>query len=354
MVSRESESDPVDDLLRRETFQRACVDLARASGDVIAGQVGDHGVSFLSAGGAGASRRQSLVELGEKAATLARRRYGLNLHLGIGTLASSASLSEHYGAALEAAEAAFSRGARIVQAEPRGRDQRPVLGDLRRQLGELAQERADLLPASFDRYLEAVALRCGYRLEPARAHLEAGFERMAEALFFGGAIDEKSFLDMAEGSSERPRKRVRSTSFSRPIARWSRRWVMPCDARCRPGNIAACSGPWSTSTSTTVSRSGSDGFSRCRVCPELFLGAVQTARRHDVRTLRSAAPHRAGQAASGQHRSRHAAYRAAVRFRNTTVPGADVAERARHDASRVSRANLVEAGPGGQGAVVGS
>jgi len=74
-----------------------------------------------------------------------------------------------------------------------------VLGDLRRQLGELAQERADLLPASFDRYLEAVAVRCGYRLEPARAHLEAGFERMAEALLSGGAIDEKSFLDMSEG-----------------------------------------------------------------------------------------------------------------------------------------------------------
>ena len=74
-----------------------------------------------------------------------------------------------------------------------------MLGDLRRQLGELAQERADLLPASFDRYLEAVAVRCGYRLEPARAHLEAGFERMAEALLSGGAIDEKSFLDMSEG-----------------------------------------------------------------------------------------------------------------------------------------------------------
>jgi AraC-like DNA-binding protein len=199
VVSRESDPDPVDDLLRRDAFQRACVGLARAAGDVISGQVGDHGVSFLAAGGSGPRRRQNLLELGEKAASLARRRHGLNLHLGLSTFPSSSSLSEHYAAALEAAEAALSRGVRTVQASSEGAKPRSVLGELRRQLGELAGERADLLPASFDRYLEAVALRCGYRLEPARAHLEAGFERMAEALLQGGTLEEKSFLDMSEG-----------------------------------------------------------------------------------------------------------------------------------------------------------
>jgi AraC-like DNA-binding protein len=209
MVSRGSEPDPVDDLLRRDAFQRACVELARKAGDVISGQVGDHGVSFLSAGGMGTRKRQRLLDLGEKAASLARRRFGLSLHLGIGTLPSSASLSEHYEAALEAAEAALSRGARIVQAASGVHKPRPVLGELRRQLGDLAKERADLLPPSFDRYLEAVALRCGYRLEPARAHLEAGFERIAEALLFGGTIEEKSFVDMAEGL-ERAAKEART------------------------------------------------------------------------------------------------------------------------------------------------
>jgi AraC-like DNA-binding protein len=192
-------SDPVDDLIRRDGFQRACVELARSAGDVISGQVGDHGVSFLSPGGSGVRRRQRVLDLGERAATLARRRFGLSLHLGLGTLPGSASIVESYQAALQAAEAALSRGARIVHASAETRKPRPVLGELRRQLGELARERADLLPASFDRYVEAVALRCGYRLEPARAHLEAGFERIAEALSFSGTIEEKSFVDMSEG-----------------------------------------------------------------------------------------------------------------------------------------------------------
>jgi AraC-like DNA-binding protein len=199
VVSRDSELDPVEDLLRRDAFQRACVELARTAGDVISGQVGYHGVSFLSAGGSGARRRQSLLDLGEKAATLARRRYGLTLHLGVGTQPSSAPLSAHYEAALEAAEAALSRGVRLVNAASEVSRPKSALGELRRQLGELVEERADSLPARFDGYLEAVALRCGYRLEPARAHLEAGFERMAEALLQGGALEEKSFLDMSEG-----------------------------------------------------------------------------------------------------------------------------------------------------------
>jgi AraC-like DNA-binding protein len=191
-------ADPVDDLIRREAFQRACVELARSVGDVISGQVGDHGVSFLSPGGTGPRRRQRLLDIGEKAATLARRRYGLSLHLGLGALPGPASLSEHYQAALQAAEAALSRGARIVHASSETKKPRPVLGELRRQLADLARERADLLPASFDRYLEAVALRCGYRLEPARAHLEAGFERIAEVLSFSGTIEEKSYIDMTD------------------------------------------------------------------------------------------------------------------------------------------------------------
>jgi AraC-like DNA-binding protein len=199
LVTRHGDRDPVDDLFARDAFQRACVDLAQKAGDMIAGQVGDHGVSFLATGAAAARRRQALLDLGERAASLARRRYGLNLHLGTGSVPTSAALSEHYAVALAAAEAALSRGVRIVHAAADSPKPRSALGELRRQLGELAEERADSLPARFDRYLEAVALRCGYRLEPARAHLEAGFERVAEALLQGGALDPKSFLFMSEG-----------------------------------------------------------------------------------------------------------------------------------------------------------
>ncbi|HEV8246059.1 MAG TPA: helix-turn-helix domain-containing protein, partial [Polyangiaceae bacterium] len=51
----------------------------------------------------------------------------------------------------------------------------------------------------FERYLEAVALRAGHRLDAARAHLEAGFERVAERLLEGGALDAKSFSSLQAG-----------------------------------------------------------------------------------------------------------------------------------------------------------
>ena len=69
------------------------------------------------------------------------------------------------------------------------------------------EERPALLAARFDRYLEAVAIHCGYRVEPTLAHLEVGFERMTEGLLRSGALDEKSFaamgasLDRAAGSA---------------------------------------------------------------------------------------------------------------------------------------------------------
>src|SRR5258708_34922219 len=58
LVGRRDEPDPVDDLLRRNSFQRACVALSRRIEDVVCGQVGDHGVVFLVdyAGSAGRTR----------------------------------------------------------------------------------------------------------------------------------------------------------------------------------------------------------------------------------------------------------------------------------------------------------
>jgi AraC-like DNA-binding protein len=185
-------SDPVDDLLRCDAFQRACVELARNAGELMAGQVGSHGVVFLSCA---RGRRRRLSDLGERVAAIAGRRFAFRLHLGLSHLPSTASLPDHYEAALAAAESALSQGVRIANTFATFPTSAAVLRKLQRELGELVEQKPDTLPARFDRYLEAVARRCGYRLEPARAHLEAGLFRMADALIEAGALEEKSFDD---------------------------------------------------------------------------------------------------------------------------------------------------------------
>ena len=56
--------------------------------------------------------------------------------------------------------------------------------------------RTSSLSARFDQYVEAVLVHCGYRLEPTRAHLESGLERLGAPLLAIGALDEKSFDEM--------------------------------------------------------------------------------------------------------------------------------------------------------------
>jgi AraC-like DNA-binding protein len=187
--------DPVDEAVRRDAFQRSAVELARRLGDVVAGQVGDHGVVLLFV----ARGNRRLRDLADRASSLARRRFGLSLHFGASVSAESAPLSRTYQAALAAAESALTQGTAIVTAEPG--DDRPhhALRRLREELGPAAEQRPAELAARFDRYLEAVALACGYRTDVARGHLDAGFERMAGALVDHGALDGKSYAAMCDG-----------------------------------------------------------------------------------------------------------------------------------------------------------
>jgi AraC-like DNA-binding protein len=191
--------DPVDEAFLRDALQRRSVELGRAVGDVISGRVGDHGVVFLSAASGSASkRRRKLVELAERASKLARDRFGLSVHLGASEAPGAVSLSRSYQAALGAAESALARGTKLVFADDGETGPGSPLARLRRELGTV-EERPDLLRGRFDRYLEAVAVHCAYRIDPARAHLEVGFERMAEALANRGAFDEKSMGAMRDG-----------------------------------------------------------------------------------------------------------------------------------------------------------
>jgi AraC-like DNA-binding protein len=200
LVSRESDADPVENLLKRDAFQRACVELGHAAGGVVSGRIGDHGITFLAPAQTSDERsRRKLVDLAERASVLARRRFGLTVHFGVSTL--KGDLPVQYEAALGAAESAMSRSVPIAHAGTAAPMTSP-LGKLRQELGGLVEEKPERLPARFDRYLEAVALVCKYRLEPARAHLEAGFERLTEALIARGTLDQRG-LENVRGSVER-------------------------------------------------------------------------------------------------------------------------------------------------------
>jgi AraC-like DNA-binding protein len=193
-VSRTGESEPVEERLRRDAFQRACAELAFSAGQVASGRVGDHGVTFLSATtGATHRKEQRLLELGERSAKIASR-FGLRLHMGVNA-DGTRLLSDHYQRALAAAESALSQGVRIRKGPSLAERPHPSLGELRRQLAKLVDEEPTALSARFDRYLEAVAIHCGYQLEPARAHLEAAFERIQESLRDSGAVEERSLVD---------------------------------------------------------------------------------------------------------------------------------------------------------------
>jgi AraC-like DNA-binding protein len=198
-VSRKAGADLIDEALRREAFQRASVYLGREIGDVITGQVGDHGVVFLSAAkGTAARKRQKLADLAERVSDLGRRRFGLSLHFGASVASGAEPLSRSYQAALGAAESALAQGTKMVIAEALASRPARSLSHLRDELCAEVEERPDLLPARFDRYLEVVGAHCGYRSDAARGHLEAGFERIAAPLLGNGSIDKKSFDALCE------------------------------------------------------------------------------------------------------------------------------------------------------------
>jgi AraC-like DNA-binding protein len=201
VVSRERGADPVDEAIRREAFQRACVELARRTGEAASGKVGGHGVTLLCAKKGSAARvRRFLLDLAEQASSIAKKRFALDVHWGLGAL--SGSPPAQYQAALAAAESALTKDERVVVGTS---DTRATtsLGGLRRDLAELVDENPDLLPARFDRYLETARARTGHALEPLRAHAEAAFERIAEVGLASGALDAKSFSSLAASLEKR-------------------------------------------------------------------------------------------------------------------------------------------------------
>lgn len=118
--------------------------------------------------------------------------------MGISNPHEDLSLPARYEAALEAAERALTSGQPFDVAAPGSRRVLSRFGELRRELARAVGATPNVLGPRFDRYLEAVTARCGYRLEPLRAHVEAGFDQIVEALRVTGAIDESSLGDLRE------------------------------------------------------------------------------------------------------------------------------------------------------------
>jgi AraC-like DNA-binding protein len=195
--------DPVEEAVARDELQRATVDLARAAGDAIAGQVGDHGVMFLCAiKGTAQTKRQRLVALGDKAASLAERRFGLTLHLGVSLGSGAQPIHRTYQHALGAAESALASGRKLVVADAATRRAPHALRVLRDDLGRGLETDPGSLPARFDRYLEMVAVQSGYRIDAARFELELFMERAADALLRSATLDARSMSALREGLDE--------------------------------------------------------------------------------------------------------------------------------------------------------
>ncbi|HEV8247713.1 MAG TPA: hypothetical protein VGP93_18185, partial [Polyangiaceae bacterium] len=138
--SRRSEPDPVDEAVRRDALQRACVELARATGDVLCGQVGDHGVVFLcGSSGSSDKKRRKLNSLAGRAGALAQS-FGFSLHCGVSPASRAIPPSRSYQAALAAAESALSRDEKMLAAESGNAFSLHPLRGLRKELARAVLE----------------------------------------------------------------------------------------------------------------------------------------------------------------------------------------------------------------------
>ena len=203
---------------------------------MIAGPVGDHGVVFLCAeGGSVRRRRQKMLDLAERASATARRRFRLSVHSGTASASPTTPLSQSYQAALGAAERALVEGIRVVSADRMQRQPVHSLRHLRHALGRAVEEQPDQLGAQFDRYVEAVAAPCGYRIEAMRVHLDVGFEQMAQPLVQSGVLDERSFgalldhLDRTGGAARTTTELV--GAYRQAVADLARAMKRPAAAR---------------------------------------------------------------------------------------------------------------------------
>jgi len=162
-------------------------------------------------------------------------RHGLTIHWGLAVGSDARSLPARYQAALAAAELALSLGQPTQDSTALKTREIGLLSGLRRQLALVARERPTLLPARFDRYIEAACRECGYRAEPIRVHFEAGLEQIVNSLSDVGSLDEKTRAELPE-TVGRDAAQARSleeltAAFRRAVADLALAAAQPTDAR---------------------------------------------------------------------------------------------------------------------------
>ncbi len=198
VAGRDDGTDPVERLLRQDAFQRACVALARTE-RAIAGRVGDHGVTLLVGGQrSSAATRRAFERACDRITARALEDFGLSIHVGTSAPGTHVPLGQRYGQALAAAERAFSRGSRMVIGEPSTVRSLSLVRQLRSQLAMATERQPRTLLATFERYIEAVNLQAGYRMDLVQAHLEAGLDQAARAVLTTGALGAKDYLTMCD------------------------------------------------------------------------------------------------------------------------------------------------------------
>ena len=333
-------ADPIDDVLRRNAFQRACVATARKLGDMLCGQVGDHGVVFLvDYVGSASSTRAKLTDLATRAAQTARR-FGLRLHVGISQGADS-GLPARYRAALAAAEMALSQGRSIVYGEPRSEHSMRDLRKLRAKLGESLGEHVNLLSPRFDRYVEAVLVNSGYRPEQVRSQLDAGLERMASRCSRPERWTKKASTPCAPPwTCGRKRENRHGSGGALPDLgfRHSRRDAEP-DTQPPRSRHPSCARVHARARGRAFDPSAS--CARRGLCAGLLWQALQQERRSDLRALPTTTARRTRQTDARRHTAQHRRREPALWFQEPDVLSPRVQESGGNDADRVSGAGTV-------------
>jgi AraC-like DNA-binding protein len=194
--TRREEPDPLDQLLRGAAFQRECVALARKTGGVVSGRVGDTGVSFLLDGSVRRGRARSKLNDLVGAAHAVARKFGFSLHAGVGQVPGGTAVPAAYRAARWAAEKALAEGARLVHGELDPEPSQERLRQIRDQLGRSVEERPDLVMARFDRYVETLLSHAVYRVEAARTELEIAVERLLSPILAASLIEPKTLREL--------------------------------------------------------------------------------------------------------------------------------------------------------------
>jgi AraC-like DNA-binding protein len=195
LIGRNAETDPISNRIQADSFQRACASFARRQGHTLCGRVADRGVVFLVDDPRSSSRsRVKLGELVSRANALARG-FGLRLHAGIQMATGPDGLPTSYRSALWAAEKALAEGRSLVHGDPIAGSSINRLRELRAELVRSAAEPPQRLTARFEGYVDAVLAHTGYRFERVRSQLEAGIERLADALFDAGLWDKHAVGD---------------------------------------------------------------------------------------------------------------------------------------------------------------